>query len=741
MERWVIEADSRHTVRCMKTAMQGNVIRALVELITNSDDSYIKLEDAIKTQQKRIIEVLYKKQGRCGFFTVRDYAEGMSIDNIREGFKKYGASTSGMSTENRIRGYFGQGAKDALCSMIDGRICTFKGDQFTECRFFIEGGEPICEIIQTGPASASLRRTHKINGNGTVVYFKADPEQTVRTPQFSSVQEDLANNYLLRKIMTNSRRQTILCDENTEERRPLKYTTPANSKDILSEDFEISYGGYGKFPIHISIWRAETELTQAGDDRQGGLLLVDDKDTVLEISLFKYDNEPLAAHFWGEVRVGRFRELLKNEEAVLSEERDGLVMRHPFCQALVSELEKRIDGAVKEEKLRKQKESQSKIDREENTRYKKAFNILNEIAEREAQVEVNLGENLSNQPKELPNGFCLYPSSAQITVGKRYAFVLRLNTKVIPYRTKIQVDCTNTKIRILTHEIQIKPEDGKGILNKYITVEGTEPNIEGILSVTIGNNSSKSKVYVVPEKEWLLNDGMVFQPESLTLRPNHPRTVYLLVYTKMIEGGSKVQVSSDNESVHISPNEVVVNEANAMRNVAKYEFEIWGDGVGQEGYIKAECGAYLTYLHVRIKSKEESEQRNRNGMFSEPEYNFETEPLQRTSYSPETGRVIIYVNFPSISHYLGQDCCYKKTLPAQVLIADLVAEQCFYEIAKKQIESREALIRAEGIADAIKSSAYDFSRRYGKKIHEILVDQDLVKQTKVFIETNDFFSP
>jgi hypothetical protein len=38
----IIEVDPRHTIRRMKTGMQGDVIRALVELITNSDDSYIR---------------------------------------------------------------------------------------------------------------------------------------------------------------------------------------------------------------------------------------------------------------------------------------------------------------------------------------------------------------------------------------------------------------------------------------------------------------------------------------------------------------------------------------------------------------------------------------------------------------------------------------------------------------------------------------------------------------------------
>lgn len=724
MERGIIEADPRHTVRRIKTATQGNAIRALVELITNADDSYIRLEDEKKTH-RGIIEVLYKKEGYRGLFAVRDHAEGMSIEDVRSSFKKYGAATSGLKTGKRVRGYFGQGAKDALAGMVDGKICTFKDSRFVECRLYIENGKPMYEFSDAIPAAVSLRSAHNIGANGTIAYFAVDSQ----VPRLSTVHEELANNYLLRKIMTNPQRKVFLLGEDDGKARRLRYQMP-QGKDILADDFHVSYGQYGDFSIHVSIWRAERELPQTGDDRAGGLLLLDDEDTVLGISLFKYDNEPLAARFFGEVRIGRFRELLEREETVLSEERDGLVTRHPFCQKLIPEIEKRIEIKVKEERLRKQKEDESRIDRDETDRYRKAFSILNDIAEIEAQAVINLGAKPTDQIEEPPNGFCLYPPSAQITVGKRYAFELRLNTKVVRHGSVIKVTCTHPKIHNLTAEIKVSFEDGTGILRKYITVEGTEPNIEGTIRATVGDNLSQAKVQVIPEKELLFSEGMVFQPESLTLRPNRPRRVYLLVYVKMIEGGSTVRISSDNESVHVSKDEIAVNEADAVRHVAKYELEVWGEGAGQDAFITAECGTYMALLEVRVRSKEEQEDKGRKGMFNEPQFDADPEPLQRTSYSGETGKVIIYANFPSVQHYLGENCRFRKTLPAQVLVADLVAEKCFNEIAKKKLDTSGATLRPEAIPDRIQRDTFELSRKYGKKVHEALVDQKLVRESK-----------
>ncbi|MFH0989225.1 MAG: hypothetical protein V1799_04315 [bacterium] len=733
MEKFEIQADPRHIVRSVNTAMQGNTIRALVELITNADDSYCSLEDSGKLHSG-LIEIIYRKGGYCCYFAVRDEAEGMSRDDIKRSFgeKSYGAATSGLKEGKHRRGYFGQGAKDALAGMKDGRIVTIKDDLLTECRVYIEYGKLYGEIYETVSATLELRNEHKIKENGTIAYFTADPVKTGSVPRFDRVQTEIANNYMLRKIMTNSRRKVFLIDENNDERRRLRYKFP-EGKEILSDDFIVPLINYVDFKIHISIWRSDKELLQSGEDRTGGLLIIDDGSVVLDISLFKYDNEPLASRFFGEVVINDFRELLKTEEAVLSEERDGLVSRHPFSQKLISEIEKRLELKIIEEKKRKQKEMQTKFDLDEANRYKKAFHVLNEIAKVEAESILSLGENPDEQVNEVPDGFCIYPLSAQITVGKRFAFQLRIDTKVVRQGSIIKIFTTCPKVKLETTEIRLTAEDGVNIIRKYITLKASEPNVQGIVRASIGSLSKEAKLFVVPEKELLLDQGMVFQPESVTLRPNKPRKVFLLVYVKIIQGGSIIKLSSDNEAVQLSKSEIIVNEADADKHVAKYELDIWGEGEGQEAMITAECEQYIALLEAHVHSKDETT-KELGGMFSEPQFDYDPDPPQRTRYSAETGRVFIYVNFPSVFHYLGEECKYKKTLTAQVLIADLVAERCFYEIAKKKVETSGVLLRPDAKADKVQFYNYELSKKYGRRIHEALVDQNLLVESKNLLE-------
>lgn len=727
MDQGIIEVDARYTVRSIRASMQGNAIKALVELITNCNDSYAKLDEASE-QHSGTIEISYQKKGFMGLFSVRDYAQGMSIEDVKRSFKKLGSLTSGMNSNNQVRGYFGLGAKQALGAMKDGRICTFKDGVFVECKIFIDD-KLRYKISDPTKATAELRKLHGIKGNGSAAYFEADSSLNVIVPQFSTVQESLANHYQLRKIMSDPNRKVLLFNASSNEVRRLRYVLPAG-KDILKDRFVVAFPPYANFSVDLVLRRSNQELTQSGDDRDGGLLILDEQDAVLDISLFKYNNEPLANRFYGEVKINRFRELLAAEEAVLSDAREGLLSRHPFCRSLIFEIEKRLEIKVKEEAARKEQESQSKIDRDESLRYSKAFSFLNQVAETEAQTVINLGQELSDERMDPPNGLCLYPSSAQITVGKRYSFELRMNTKTVHHGSVIRVGSSSSKIRVANSEIKVINEDGAGIISKYVTIEGLEPNVQGVIRASVFGIESTSKVHVVPEKELLLSEGMVFQPESIKLYPNQPRRVYLLVYVKMIEDGSTVRISSDNETVCSSKKEIVVHESDSERHVAKYELEVWGESIGETAIITAECGeTCMALLEVRVVSKEEQDDKGRKGMFSEPRYDYEPEPLQRTSYSYENGQVIIYVNFPSVQYYLGDDCQYKKTLPAQVFIADMVAERCFLEIAKKKVESTGA-IRPEAVPDLIQKNQFELSRKYGKKVHEHLVDQEALRKSK-----------
>lgn len=658
MEKFEIQADQRLIARLVRAGTQGNAIRALLELITNSDDSYRLLEET-KTQHEGLIEILYRKEGSCGLFTVRDFAEGMSHDDISAAFHKYGSATSGLKDGKSVAGFFGTGAKNALAGMTDGRICTFKDDSFSDLRVFLEANSLKGELDGPKRATEKLRSQHGILKNGTAAYFRADPDKGQKVPRFDTVHTDLVDHWRLRKIMTDPSRTVLLIDvDEKKKKRRLRYPVP-KGQERVNEQFTVSCENYGEFPICLSISRAESELRQEGDDRAGGLLIIDDHEVVLDMSLFKYDREPLAARFFGEVSFGRFRELLTKEEPVLDEKREGLNRSHPVCKAVIAAIETRIDQLVQEES-RRQKEARSQIDDEERTRYRDAFKVLNEIAEAEAEEVQNLGQEPNAQVNPPPNGFCLYPDSAHVTVGKRYTLEVRIDTNKFGPGSHVRLSSNTAKLGIIGNtEFKIGKAQSGQVMRRFVTVQGSEAGVRATLSATIGKNIAEATIYVEPEQEenqYLYKNGLVFRPETLTVRTNRTRHAILRVYVKIVEGGSTIRVKSDHESVHVEPEEIAVKLTDARRHVAEYEVGVWGDEPEITAMVTAETETALALLEVKTRMEEEQERPKGRGMFSgEPYFDQDDpEPLQRVSYSRETGKITIYANFPSIRHYLGR---------------------------------------------------------------------------------------
>jgi len=85
-------------------AMGGDIARALIETITNSDDVYGSKYGKIR------IEIEHRR-GPWKVVT-RDRATGMSASRMEEAIASLGERTSGFEADADVRGNLGRGAKD-----------------------------------------------------------------------------------------------------------------------------------------------------------------------------------------------------------------------------------------------------------------------------------------------------------------------------------------------------------------------------------------------------------------------------------------------------------------------------------------------------------------------------------------------------------------------------------------------------------------------------------------------------
>ena len=108
-----------------------DVFDALVELITNPDDSYGRLyKKQLRTENGGpiLIDISKQKKGATSLVIVRDKAEGMTLEEMKLKFGNVGTRRS----EEGDRGFMSRGAKDctALGKLM---IESIKDEKYHKC--------------------------------------------------------------------------------------------------------------------------------------------------------------------------------------------------------------------------------------------------------------------------------------------------------------------------------------------------------------------------------------------------------------------------------------------------------------------------------------------------------------------------------------------------------------------------------------------------------------------------------
>ena len=87
-------------------AMRGDVVRALIELITNADDAYDGKGGHI------VIEVSEVEQPFKWKISIHDQASGLDAEGLKKAFTHLGDENKKFAADQGTRGLFGRGAKD-----------------------------------------------------------------------------------------------------------------------------------------------------------------------------------------------------------------------------------------------------------------------------------------------------------------------------------------------------------------------------------------------------------------------------------------------------------------------------------------------------------------------------------------------------------------------------------------------------------------------------------------------------
>lgn len=482
-------------------AIRKDVLRALVEIITNCNDSYSRLEYAGQRVNGEIIIDIQRKH-KNSIIRVRDFAEGMTDIRMDKVVGTYGEATSGLKEDKHVRGMWGRGLKDSIFGLGYGYVHSFKGANFYSCSLLLKDGIPTFELDEPVRATVPLREKHEIpEGNGTIIEIIVSRDD-VKVPQFDNFRNYLQRHFELRPIMSNPKRKIILREipsaQKIRQEHVLSYRSPRGEK-VLNEKIKI--GGYPA-SARLEVFRSNIQLStrsEEGDYADGGLLVVS-KATVISLTMLKFENDPYAGYFYGSIQCDYLHDLMKNDEPVLTATRDGINWTHPFAKALKLAVESKLEPLIEAERKHAAHDEQTHLDKQLRQKINHALHELNSIASTELSDKRDDGQKQIDLP---PSGIGFLPERVYVQTGQIVTLTLlvELMEKARAGAT-VTVVSNSPEIIILTQQVTIQPHKSDlRIGQARIKVEGRQVGGEGVVTAYLGKYRAQALVQVRSKKE------------------------------------------------------------------------------------------------------------------------------------------------------------------------------------------------------------------------------------------------
>jgi hypothetical protein len=317
------------------TAMKGELIRGLIELITNADDAYDGNPGDIHISLRKTTDPEFPV---CA--AVSDKAVGLTTDEMVEKIMKLGGTTSRLNQGGSSRGVFGRGAKDVVAfgkavfaSISSGAYTELHINAFDDCQWVSTDSAP------TPEQRAALGLQEGESGLTAQILLSA---QSVRRMESGrKLHEQLTRHVQLRQLI--GRRPVHLSDYRVDggASRLLEYPTPEASPLI---DETLDLGTHGS--VHLLIARLPDHPREALSAYSPQGIIVSDGAAAYENTLFGLEARTEAHVLTGEVICPQIPKLLTASGSSASElvqrTRDGLISSHPFVQELTLRIQDRL---------------------------------------------------------------------------------------------------------------------------------------------------------------------------------------------------------------------------------------------------------------------------------------------------------------------------------------------------------------------------------------------------------------
>ncbi|MCD6521430.1 ATP-binding protein [Candidatus Calescamantes bacterium] len=419
-------------------------LEAIVELVTNSDDSYKRLEaKGIKVKGDIHIRIRRKKNGKCEFIQVIDHAEGMDSSTLYRALR-FGGATSGLLEGQSVRGFFGRGLKEAIIGLGKGTIATYKDGKESAVEIWWEKGEAKFKV---------LTRERPTNmPNGTSVFIEVHKE--VSLPTFKTLRRMIENHYSLRKICENPHRKVKFTMEGfgalkarSGEGGRTEFLSFIPPSSVLKKAGKFTLSKAGEITIKIYESKEKLNFSPSDPSSLAGIVITTEG-IPLDLQLFGFDSDETAYYFWGELDWPLLGELLRQDDpSLLNPHRCGINWRHQICQEVYQAVHTILKKLV--EAKSKELEAKEEISPAHQQKIHKICRMLNKLARKELSISEE-GDSLKEEEEASIESLTIRPEIGYGRPSVPRQFTVYLPKEICkgknPPIVKIEVDSQDNVI-------------------------------------------------------------------------------------------------------------------------------------------------------------------------------------------------------------------------------------------------------------------------------------------------------
>lgn len=664
--------DLQYTARAFKQdsedAMKGDVVRALIELITNADDAYNSKGGTIQ------IKLHKSEKPFQAMISVHDRATGLDADGLEKAFSRLGDLNQKFVGDMGTRGLFGRGAKD-VAALGKAKFLSIKAGKFSwleidpvKAKFNMETDE--------SPNTAAYQECELKQGeNGLTAQLFISTIH--RIPSATEMVTKLQTHVQLRDLL--NRNEVFYSDERSKVEVKLNGLQPSGEK-VIDEVLKIPKYNH---PVKIEIYRLPAKDTSTLDEYSVQGLVVSGRGAAYENSFLHLSKRPEAGWFCGRLDAPEIHDLARsidttnvesdlNPTRIVSRQRDGLVRNHPYFRALGAEIEKILkplfDAMAEEEGAQ----------RKEGDKLRKRFDALSQVLANTLQEildESDAGELPTSSDDDGSNfSLSIIPPRRVIKIGETVSLTVRAPQSFDLQSIKFALTSESSSFEII--------EAGKPNWNKHPRLPVVQRTIRvlaksrgtGTLSASAGDVRAECELIAVafdPVTE-IEPEFLIFDPVHVKVAPTKAKNLILRGPLEYV--GELIQISSSSTNLDVP---------------LQIKFKSSKSGKSAEALIRAIAGATEGDAIVTAKLENEiascsvtiiESARNKN-----PKIKIEVvgndNPPRRVDTIPEDGQLVIriYGRHKSINKVLGKSTpsgFENETTPAaQASIVEIVAQQ------------------------------------------------------------------